>query len=84
MLTENSKRPAILIIDDDEQVRNLLKEVLGQQYDCTTAVSAEEALAILNSFEFDLVISDIQMGGISGLDLVPRVLARTPEYSSRR
>jgi diguanylate cyclase (GGDEF)-like protein len=79
MPTENSQRQAILIIDDEEQVRHLLKDVLSQHHDCTTADSAEEALAILNSFEFDLVISDIQMGGISGLDLVPRVLARTPD-----
>jgi DNA-binding NtrC family response regulator len=80
MSTEDSKkRPAILIIDDDEQVRNLLREILSDAHDCVVAGSAEDALALLNTESFNLVISDINMGGISGLELVPRVLARTPD-----
>jgi len=41
--------------------------------------SAEEALSVLGTMRFNLVISDIQMGGLSGLDLVPRVLESAPE-----
>ncbi|MFS8084380.1 MAG: putative bifunctional diguanylate cyclase/phosphodiesterase, partial [Acidobacteriota bacterium] len=41
--------------------------------------SAEAALEVLKAVNFDLVISDIQMGGLSGLDLVPRVLAAAPD-----
>ena len=73
------EKPAILIIDDDDQIRKLLKELLSSTADCTTVGSAEEALAILKSINFNLVISDIYMGGISGLDLVPRVLEQTPD-----
>jgi diguanylate cyclase (GGDEF)-like protein len=72
-------KPAILIIDDDEQVRNLLKEVLSDGNDCALAGSAEDALALLNTKSFNLVISDINMGGISGLELVPRVLEQAPD-----
>ncbi len=80
MSVETSKRrPAILIIDDDEQVRNLLKEILGDGNDCALAGSAEDALALLSTESFNLVISDINMGGISGLELVPRVLEKTPD-----
>ena len=79
MTLERTERPAILIIDDDEQVRGLLSDLLSPSHNCTTVGSAEEALAILNSINFNLVISDINMGGISGLDLVPRVLERTPD-----
>ena len=79
MFNVNTDKPAILIIDDDEQIRSLLKDLLSPARDCTTVGSAEEALAILNSINFNLVISDINMGGISGLDLVPRVLERTPD-----
>ncbi len=79
MSEEFKNRPAILIIDDDEQIRNLLKELLHTENDCTTVGSAEDALEILKSINFNLVISDISMGGISGLDLVPRVLAQTPD-----
>src|SRR5258708_15618531 len=76
---EHTEKRAILIIDDDEQIRALLRDLLRPNHNCTTVGSAEEALAILNSINFDLVISDINMGGISGLDLVPLVLERTPD-----
>src|SRR3977135_3663015 len=79
MSDENREKPNILIIDDDEQIRDLLKDLLSPNNDCTTVGSAEAALAILKSIEFNLVISDINMGGISGLDLVPRVLEETPD-----
>ena len=76
---DSTKRPAILIIDDDEQVRNLLKEILSDGNDCALAGSAEDALALLSTRSFNLVICDINMGGISGLELVPRVLEQTPD-----
>src|SRR5229473_7424470 len=79
MSDENREKPNILIIDDDEQIRNLLRDLLGPDNDCTTVDSAEDALAILHTINFNLVISDINMGGISGLDLVPRVLEQTPD-----
>ena len=79
MTPENSEKPTILIIDDDEQIRRLLKHLLGPNADCTTVGSAEDALAILKSINFNLVISDINMGGISGLDLVPLVLKQNPD-----
>src|SRR5947208_1753339 len=75
----NREKPNVLIIDDDEQIRNLLKDLLSPTIDCVTVGSAEEALTILNSINFNLVISDINMGGISGLDLVPLVLEKTPD-----
>ena len=73
------QKPNILIIDDDAQIRSLLKELLGPHNDCTAVGSAEDALAILRSINFNLVISDINMGGISGLDLVPRVFEQNPD-----
>jgi diguanylate cyclase (GGDEF)-like protein len=79
MSHENHDRPNILIIDDDEPVRRLLNHLLSPNNDCTTVGSAEEALTILNSIDFNLVISDINMGGISGLALVPKVLKKTPD-----
>jgi diguanylate cyclase (GGDEF)-like protein len=74
-----TQRPTILIIDDDEQIRALLKESLSRESDCTTVGSAEDALALLRSINFSLVLSDINMGAISGLDLVPRVLKQSPD-----
>src|SRR5687767_3899925 len=59
---ENHK-PTILIIDDEEQIRSLLIDLLGDTYHCSDAGSAEEALAALSRDTYDLVISDIDMGG---------------------
>ena len=79
MERDQPDKPAILIIDDDEQIRSLLKELLAGRFDCVDVGSAEEALSVLGAMRFNLVISDIQMGGLSGLDLVPLVLERAPE-----
>jgi diguanylate cyclase (GGDEF)-like protein len=75
---ENAK-PKLLIIDDEKQIRELLVDLLGSVYDCSDAGSAEEALTALSKQTFDLVISDIDMGGMSGLELVPRVHALSPD-----
>jgi diguanylate cyclase (GGDEF)-like protein len=76
---EDYQKASVLIIDDEEQIRNLLVAVLGGSYRCRTASSAEEALTALAGAAFDLVISDIDMGGMTGLELVPRVCSMSPE-----
>lgn len=72
-------KPEILIIDDDEQVRNLLKQLFYGDYDCTTVDSAEAALRVLDVTTFSLVISDISMKGMTGLELIPGVLEKNPD-----
>ena len=68
----------ILIADDERHVRDLLCELLGGEYECRTAACAEDALALLRTEEFALVLSDISMGGLSGLDMLPRVAEIAP------
>ena len=75
----NNSKPKLLIIDDEKQIRDLLVDLLGGVYDCSDAGSAEEALTALSKQTFDLVISDIDMGGMSGLELVPRVHTLSPD-----
>jgi diguanylate cyclase (GGDEF)-like protein len=72
-------RPGILIVDDESAVRNLLSSILGDRYDCFTAESAEEALSYLERDSFDLVISDINMGGMSGIELISKVVESLPD-----
>jgi diguanylate cyclase (GGDEF)-like protein len=72
-------RPQILIVDDDEQVRKLLKAYLQEENDCRDVASAEEALSLLRTIQFDLVLSDIQMPGLSGLEMAPRILEYSPD-----
>ncbi len=73
------QKPNLLIIDDEWQIRSLLVDLLGSVYRCSEAASAEEALMALSHETFDLVISDIDMGGMSGLELVPRVHSLAPD-----
>lgn len=70
----------ILVIDDDVEVRNVLKtwfEHLGM--DCVDVSSGEEALANLADREFDVVLTDIVMPGIEGLELTKRIKREWPE-----
>jgi diguanylate cyclase (GGDEF)-like protein len=76
---ESPETQKLLIIDDEEQIRRLLFDLFSNLYDCYEAASAEEALAALSEQTFDLVISDIDMGGMSGLELVPRVHSIAPD-----
>jgi response regulator RpfG family c-di-GMP phosphodiesterase len=69
----------LLIADDDEAVRSVLEDLLSLEYECEAVGSAEEALRLLGSGDFQLVLSDISMPGMSGLELLPRVRELSPE-----
>jgi diguanylate cyclase (GGDEF)-like protein/PAS domain S-box-containing protein len=73
------KKARILIADDDEQIREVLHELLNDDYDCSEVSSGEEALEVVGQESFDLVLSDIMMGGITGLEMVPQVLKQSPD-----
>lgn len=71
---------SILIVDDELSMREFLSILLEREgYGVKTASSAEEALALLEHTIFDLVISDVQMPGLSGIDLLTRIKALSPE-----
>jgi putative nucleotidyltransferase with HDIG domain len=71
--------PRILIVDDEVEITEILADLLSEDYDCLRAASAEEALSRLNESEFQLVISDITMPGMSGLDMIPHVKELSPD-----
>ncbi|MDQ1636771.1 MAG: two-component system, NtrC family, sensor kinase [Pyrinomonadaceae bacterium] len=69
----------ILIVDDEEGVRNLFADWLSENYECQTAASAEEALEYLAGQPCALVISDMMMPGRNGVELLREVTSRYPE-----
>ena len=71
--------PRILIVDDEVEITEILADLLSEDYDCIRAGSAEEALTRLQESEFQLVISDITMPGMSGLDMIPHVKEIAPD-----
>ena len=71
----------VLIVDDEEKVVFFLRESLeelGQDFTIGTAKSAEEALEKIATQPYDLVISDLRMPGIDGLQLIERVKEKYP------
>ena len=59
----------ILVVDDDDGIRNLLKQYLEEKsFLVSTACSAEEAVEKTNIIKFDLIVLDIMMSGKSGLE----------------
>ena len=60
----------ILIVDDDDKIRNLLKDFLiSNNFLVSTAINGEEALKKINIINFDVLILDIMMPGIDGYEL---------------
>ena len=71
-------RPRILIVDDETEITAILSDLFADKYDCTTASSAEEALGLLAGNDYELVVSDITMPGMSGLEMIPHVRSGSP------
>ena len=71
--------PRILIVDDEVEITEILADLLSADYQCLKAASAEQALDLLGQSQFQLVISDITMPGMSGLDMIPHAKQLSPE-----
>ena len=64
-------RKSILVVDDEKSQREILEMILsGEGYDVTTASSGEAAMKFVADRHFDLVLTDLKMTGMSGLDLL--------------
>ncbi|RRJ66981.1 response regulator [Paenibacillus oralis] len=74
---EAGSKPRLLIVDDDRLNLKILADILGPvQYEITTAVSADEALPLLDNARFDLIISDVMMPGMSGYEFTQAIRKR--------
>jgi two-component system phosphate regulon response regulator OmpR len=66
--------PHVLIVDDDHKIRDLLARYLyGQGFRVTTAADAEAAQSSLRGLDFDIVLLDVMMPGISGIELARQI-----------
>jgi response regulator RpfG family c-di-GMP phosphodiesterase len=78
-MSETVAKPRLLIVDDEAEVRGVLHDLLSGPYQCGEAASAEDAIAELRENDYQLVISDITMSGMSGLEMIPHVKVVSPD-----
>ncbi|MEP6703626.1 MAG: ATP-binding protein [Acidobacteriota bacterium] len=75
---EDRKKELILIVDDSRSVRKVFSAVLSARYECIEAGSFDEAILELKKRDFALVLTDMIMPGLSGIELLRRVLQDFP------
>ncbi len=70
----------ILIVDDEEVVQDVLKSLLEKNgYRATSAYSAEEALEIIEDKDWNLVLLDLMLPGMSGLEALAEIMRKNPD-----
>lgn len=78
-LVRNSSKPAVLVVDDEEAVRQLLRDMLKTEgYDVTTAENGEQAMRHFELNRFKGVFTDVGMPGMSGWELARAIRERDP------
>jgi DNA-binding NtrC family response regulator len=70
----------LLVVDDDDDLRELLVEGLGSQgYDVVGCASAEKGLEALTDHQFEVILADLNLPGMDGIELCTRVIEERPE-----
>lgn len=73
------RSPAVLIVDDSEGVCAAVSMLLESEgFEVDSALSYEEALAAVERSRFDILLVDVNLGGRSGVELIPKLVARVP------
>jgi len=66
-------RPSVLVVDDDESMRDILQAILRQDYDVHLAATLGEARQVLQNFEILVVLLDVRLSQENGLTLLPEI-----------
>lgn len=76
-----TSRASVLVVDDDEAIRDFLRDVLRNSYEVSAAATAEEALRLLREPDagFAAALVDVNLPGMGGGDLVTLMHASHPE-----
>src|SRR5688500_14217113 len=70
----------ILVVDDEEPIRLTMSDLLRRRgYEVMTAETGESALALIHQRPFDLLLLDLKMPGLSGIDVAKRARERLPD-----
>jgi CheY-like chemotaxis protein len=78
-MTKDRKRVRVLVVDDQRVIADTLASILQWSgYDATTAYSGEQAVETAIASNADVLITDVMMGGISGIEAAIRILRNRP------
>ncbi|HPQ69748.1 MAG TPA: response regulator [bacterium] len=69
----------LLVVDDEENARTILRRVFNEDYNVLAVSSGAEALKMLEQQEVDVVVSDQRMPGMSGVELLTHIFERYPD-----
>jgi len=73
-------RGRILVVDDEASIREVFQHNLSESgFEVRTAASGEEALGLIDGFRPDVVVTDVRMEGMDGLELLTRLRAADPD-----
>ena len=68
--SEREPKRSILVVDDDEGIRENIADLLGDEYHVLAAKDADEAMRFLEREPVDLLLTDFQMPGLTGVELI--------------
>jgi ligand-binding sensor domain-containing protein/signal transduction histidine kinase/DNA-binding response OmpR family regulator len=69
----DSSRPNLLLVEDNKEILNYISQELKQKYNVLSALNGQEAIGILESENISIVVSDIMMPVMDGIDLCKRI-----------
>ena len=78
-MNTNTERKSILVVDDEEVIRDFLTEVLEDDFNVSTACDGDIAIETLKVEKFDIVITDMKMPKVSGEEVVKYVNQSCPD-----
>jgi DNA-binding response OmpR family regulator len=78
---EVGKKARILVIDDEEIVRISCKRALNEGFEVDAAVSGAEGLELFEKKEYDLVLIDLKMPGMNGIEVLVNIKRQRPDQN---
>ena len=77
-------RGKVLIVDDEPAIRNILARILSNKgHQAHTVSTGKAALAMLHEKGYDLLVADLKMSGVSGIDLYQTLKKKWPDMADR-
>lgn len=77
------KKPHMLVIDDDAQIRDIMRCSFAGEADITEACDGIEALALLDQCSFDIIICDVQMPRLGGIAVFKKLYSVSPNICNK-